>query len=398
MSILDNRLSQIAFSKAPIDGLLALDINFVLSRLAASMLDVFGPLFFFYLAQDKLTGLYYLLFYYVVMRIFVIATAIPMGKLVAKFGYRKSMLVGQMAMAIQLAILANLDSFVFWPVMVSIIFSVLSVNFYFISFHGLFLDDNNDKKVGSQIGFLAVLARVSLIMSPLIAGFITQNFGFNAMFAFAFLLLVVSLVPLFRMQKHERHVSTFQGKKVVDYIFGHKNTSFFMFFWSATDGIQVILFPVFLFLIIGAYSLFGVILAIIGVFNMISVYFSGRMYDKRKSSKIFNLSVIVVCVSSVFMFMSNLLWVVVGANFVKKLIAPLWWMKIRRLELLEGERHDHLVFAVGHEIVWSAGLIFVLVWSGVLLAVSGLNFQTLIIPAVFTTIAASVFAKIKDDK
>jgi len=389
MSVFAKNYSNILLKKSPLNGLLALNINFTISHLAISMLSIFGPVFLYQLADNPVKGIVYVVCYIALQRSIVVLLSIPAGYLVARIGYRLSMFFGLAAMALQLYILSNLSYFELSRIIMALVAGALYTPLYFLCFHALFLDDNKSDKVGQQIGILHILGSASEIISPVIAGIVVQKYGFNSMFSLSVVLMLTSLIPLNNMGKHKRHGSTYSLKNVINYLGTHKNTNPAIIFWALSDTFAVVFWPIYLITSLQNYSLFGVVFSLLGITNIIVAFISGRIYDKKRANVIFSLGTILTCISWIPMFGKQIGGVIAG-GFVKKTIAPLWWMKIRRRELLNGEKHDHLVFAVGHEIIWCLGMVISLVWAGTILILSNMNFQLLVIPALLSTLAASI--------
>ena len=106
-------------------------------------------------------------------------------------------------------------------------------------------------------------------------------------------------------------------------------------------------------------------------------------------------SSIAVSVTWIGRFFSVTILGFIVSDVFNKLFSPLWWMKIRRQELVEGEKVDSLVFGAAHEYVVTAALLTMWLLCYVLMVLSNGNWGLLAIPAVGATILATWLVKDK---
>lgn len=146
-------------------------------------------------------------------------------------------------------------------------------------------------------------------------------------------------------------------------------------------------------MILKSYTEFGIVASVIAVMNSVAVYVCGKLYDRRRAKKIFITSATIVSLSWVGRFLSATPLPAIGFSVVSRIFSPPWWMKIRRRELLVGEKTDSLVFGVFHEYIVTMSVILGWVVGYLILVVTKLQWQWLIIPAVF-----GIFVSVKKMK
>jgi len=376
------------------EGLRALNINYFLIQLALGMVSIFGVLFVFRFGENMLHGLFFVVSYFMLQRIATVVSIPLTANLISRVGYRRMILAGLVFMAIRFGLLALVTINNIWILIPSAFFGGLSFSSYYISFHGLFLDDNDDNKIGEQASTLEILNRISAVFGPFVAGLIIAAYGFPAMFGVVIFLLIVSLIPIMRMPKHKRHKSAYSLPLVVGYINNNPKVTLSTLFWQITTGILVFYWPIYLFLQIRDYKTLGIVVSAIMVFNGLAVLAAGKIYDKKKYKCVFLVSSMVVAFGWIIRLLTALPLTVVG-DFISRVASPVWWMKIRRKELIAGEKVDSLVFGAAHELTVSFGYIIALGLSASLLIVSNANWSLVLI-FVLVCIGVSTYT-IKDE-
>ena len=375
-------------SKKKPSGLLSLEINYLLVRLASAMVSGFGVIYLYNLGVDFRSGLLWILAFYIGQRLVVAGSLNKLAILVQKIGYRKLMLVSVVLMALKLWFL-SISSVANWGYLVgAFVVGGLSLAGYTIVFHGMFLDDNDDEKIGEQMGTITTLGRMAGIIAPFFAGLLIEQFGFSVMFLVAMMLLLVSSVPLWMMPKHKHKKNSYSLKKVKKLIGEHKLFSWSVFLWFISDAIQWSIWPIYMYLILKSYTVFGAIGSLVMILNSVAVYVSGKMYDKRPLEKVFPAFSLAVAISWVMRFLSKDIISVATSDAINRFFSPFWWMKIRRDELGIGEKYDSVVFSVAHEYIVTFSYIFTLILSVGLLYLFE-RFEVLIIITVLSTLLAS---------
>ncbi len=348
----------VRFNRKETDGLTSLKINYLISQFAAGMISIFGVLFVYQLGSDFNQGLTYVLLYFGLQRVVVITIAIPtVAALISRIGYRWAMLIGLLLLIASAFLLAVVAKGVLWPLLPSLVLGGFAIAFYYLAFHAVFLDDNDDARIGEQMGMITMLGRLALIASPIVAGLLVEYFGFSTMFIVASILLLISVIPLMLMKHHKRHLGNYSFSAVIRFIRRRGNITSAMISWSFTEAIQAFFWPIYLFMILKSYLVFGMVGSVVMIANSIIVYFVGKAYDKQVHKKYFVGSSVAVSLTWVARFLSTTPITVVLSDVLNRLFSPFWWMKIRRSELVAGEKTDSLVFGAAHEYMVSIGLI-----------------------------------------
>lgn len=388
MYSLERLLHQWHLRKRKPTGLEALAVNYAVSQIAVGMLGSFGVLYIYSLGKNLFEGMGYVVVFFGLQRLVTMVASPLVAKGICRIGYRWMMFLGLLSLAIKswLMMLSGGD----WRWLVpALILGGVSIAGYYLGYHGIFLDDNDDDKIGEQMGLITMAGRMALIVSPILAGFLVAGFGFETMFGVAGGLLLVSLIPLFLMPHHEHRLDDFKITKVFGMIKQKRGFAPEVFWWNVENGIQTFFWPVFLFLIIGGYERFGIVNGGVMLISSLVVYGSGKIYDKRPLKRGQWLATSLVSLSYVMRFMAGNSLMAVGADGFNRLVSPFWWMRIRRRVLMAGEKVKAMVFGVAWEWAVSVGYIVSLVAGFLLLWLSGGEWKWLIIPAVIGVVWGS---------
>ncbi|MFC1600548.1 MFS transporter [Patescibacteria group bacterium] len=376
-------------------GFVALEINFLISQFVSAMLTCFGAVFIFQLVDDFSRGISYVFLYYFFQRV-VTAFSIPLvTKVTAKVGYRWMMTLGLFFVFMRLLMFSMVNTASLWPLTIALVFGGLSFPSYYLSFHALFLDDNDDEKIGEQFGSLAMLNRIAMVFSPIFAGFLIDSYGFSAMFIVAMVILAFSVIPLFLMPHHKHEVKSKILPEIFRTIKNNGNHSTSIMFWHIQDAIQAVYWPVFAILILGSYSLFGSIASGVMIISSLAIYLSGKMYDKKQHKGLFVFSSYGVGITWIMRFMSKNSLGVIFSDSLNRLSSPFWWMKVRRQSLLIGEKIDNLVFGASWEYLVTVGYLVGFLSGYVLLLASDGEWKLLLIPAILGVIVTGYYNRDK---
>lgn len=376
-------------------GFVALEINFLISQFVSAMLTCFGAVFIFQLTEDFFQGILYVFLYYFFQRV-VTAVSIPLvTKTTAKVGYRWMMTLGLFFVFMRLLMFSLASPATKWPLVVALIFGGVALPSYYLSFHALFLDDNDDEKVGEQIGTLTMLSRIATVFSPLLGGLLIDTYGFSTMFIIAMIILTFSVIPLFLMPPHRHKVKIRILPEIFKTIKDNGNHSTSIIFWHIQDAIQAVYWPIFMILILGSYSLYGSIASGVMVVSGIAIYVSGKLYDRKQHKRLFISSSYGVGVTWIMRFLSKNSLSIVFSDSLNRLASPFWWMKIRRQSLLIGEKIDNLVFGASWEYLVTIGYLVGFLSGYILLLISGGEWKFLLIPALLGVIVTGYYNKDK---
>lgn len=171
-------------------------LNGMMRALVFALVGIFTPIFIF-----KLEGLGWVFGYYILLRIVTLGAAIPASKLIEKIGFRRSIVISVVFLAIMLSslLLAEKNHLWIWG---AAIVAGLNIPFYWIARSSAISQDGVREKIGAQMGWMSSVEQLATMLGPLTAGLIVTYWGFEVLFGLALLILVVSVVPLWQLPHH----------------------------------------------------------------------------------------------------------------------------------------------------------------------------------------------------
>ena len=260
------------FIKKKPSGMMALETNYLLVKLATSMVSGFGVLFIYGLGNSFKSSLLWVGAFFIAQRLVVAGSLHKLALLVQRIGYRKMMMVSVAGMAFKLWLLSLSGPETYGYLTGALLFGGLSLSGYTIVFHGMFLDDNDDEKIGAQMGMITMLGRVAGIISPLFAGLLIERLGFPVMFLVAMVMLLLSSIPLWMMPKHKHKKNSYSLIKVGKMLKKYRLFCWSAFFWYITDAVQWLIWPIYMYLILKSYSVFGAVGSLVMILNISSYH------------------------------------------------------------------------------------------------------------------------------
>jgi len=220
------------------EGLLALSLSHLLRQMAMGMVSMFGVVFVYQLGNEFWQGLSYVVLFFAGQRLVTLVMVGVVGELTAKIGYRWTMLGGLAALALKLLFLIEVSETNLVPLYPAVFFGGVAIAAYWLAYHALFLDDNDDGQVGGQMGILTLIERGAMMVAPLLAGILIEGFGFGVMFAVAMGLIVLAVVPILFMSRHERHGGDYSLGKSLKLLLKRGDFSWSVGWWQVQDGIK----------------------------------------------------------------------------------------------------------------------------------------------------------------
>ncbi len=266
---------------------LALFSNQLVWGFAAGMVGLFLPIFLFEKFNHSVQNV--LIFYIIGFALF--GLLVPIGaKVMSKVGLKRTLIISIPCLIgyyLGLYFFNNLGYLLFLAsaLIAVTLFRIL----YWIPYHVNFAEFMTPRGRGKKIAFLASLSFLAGILAPFIAGFVINEFGFNALFIIAITIVGISICPLFliRPNPEKYSYSYFQTFKE---LLAKKNRRMFLAYGA--DGAETVIaftiWPIFIFGILKEnYIAVGTISAAIVLVTVLLQLIMGRLTDKmRKRSLI----------------------------------------------------------------------------------------------------------------
>lgn len=286
------------------DGIRAFYLNTILLSMVLALVGVFTPVFIYRQGVDlygtSASGLVLVALFYIVVRLVIMATAIPISRIIEKIGFRMSVLVSVFFLAFHLIALYFTDNHHAYWLLPAAIFVGINVPLYWISRMSTISIDSKGDKIGQQVGTLMLLEKASYILGPFAGGLIIEIWGFKTLYLVSFLLLSTSVVPVFMMGHHvHRNGVSLKGLWywVKDRRFFHQAVA--TVGRANDDYAGGIVWPVVVSLMGSGLAVVGSIFSVLGVVSLIMRYVSGVVFDRlhrrggREDEAMFGIAAIV---------------------------------------------------------------------------------------------------------
>ena len=259
-------------------------VSVAFKSFAISLISLFVPVYLFTELNYTLT--HTLLFFIYYSLAFMISSPVS-AKYSARFGVKHSIL-----MSVPLYLLFVLALYflplVKIPLFVPGCLIGFSMSFYWMGLHSVFYKASDHKHRGAEVGKRTSISIFATMLGPLLGGVMIKYVGFQLVFILASILLFSSAFFLFTSK--ERHIKYhFSLKKI--FIRKHwENSVFFVSRGSRVMAVGVI-WPLFIFSILGDYFSLGIIGSVTAGVSAILIWIIGDYSDHTNKRKIIRWSV-----------------------------------------------------------------------------------------------------------
>jgi MFS family permease len=351
-------------------------ISAAIRSFALSLIAIFVPLYLYVERGYSMEQtLYFFIFYSI---IFAVTTPLA-AKFVAKFGTKHSVLL---SVPFYLAFILSLYSLPYYPIPLTVVsgFLGLSLSFYWMGMHLAFYHASDHDHRGEEIGKRMGVSILATAVGPLFGGFLISTSGFGVVFILVAGLLIFSSLILF-LSKENHYKFNFSIRSLVNR--RHWQNSLF-FVSRGTRGIAGgVIWPLFIFSILGNYFSLGVIGTTMAGLSAVLIWMTGKFSDRVDKRKIIRWLVIPEALSWVLRALVVTTTHVFGATIFGAVVYGIWESPIGALEYDKAKRNIAEYF-VTREIFICLGRVLLLTF--VLMADSlsgGLIFHSIISLAAF---------------
>lgn len=266
-------------------SLLPLFVNVTLRNVAITLLALFSPLYL--LQQSQKLGLSLnlaivsVIVYFVVVYFFKLI-ALPLAEnLGPKIGFKSILGLSCLPFMIFLAFL-YLGQENFFLLFLSALFWGIHTGFFWWGYHGTFIKTADQDYFGREVGLVQVLLTASSVIAPILGGFVVYKLGYQFLFilvGFVFLLAILAILPAPKTApRHDARII-----KVWQIFRSHKRMTAAYIGWGGESGLYGIIWPIFLFLILGQILTFGGIFSAAILFASLINLLIGARVDKLGS-------------------------------------------------------------------------------------------------------------------
>ncbi len=270
------------------DELGKLYVSMSLRSFALGIIGVFVPFYLFGLGYDfQAIALFYMVFF-VARTIMDLAAAF----MIARIGPKHTIVISYVTQIITSILFAFLDNSAV-PYLLAALMWGVSNSLFFVAFHVDFSKIKHSLKGGEEYGLITAVEKFGMAMGPLFGGIAATLFEPRYIFVVAFVLLLISIVPLLKTPeptKTKQHIS-FRGMNL-----RMMKTDMIAYTASCLENnLRAVLWPLYLslfalgsgvYLKLGALSSLGLLASVAGSFAV------GKFIDTHKGKSLLNLSAV----------------------------------------------------------------------------------------------------------
>ena len=240
---------------------------------ALSMIGIFLPVYLFFVINLSLPIVMY---FFIVFALAFIPSSFISAKIASRIGFKHVILLSAPFMITFFFLLILLSSSNI-PLFLIAIIGAFSHALYWIGHHADLARFTVRKVRGQEVGLAFFVNAVGTIIGPLVGGLILAFFNFTVLFVTGSLILLISTVPLF-FSKEFYEKANFSMTKVFSR--GSLKDAAAFTAQGIGSGASSILWPLYIFSILGKFFSLGLVGTLSGVVAAFSSILAGKLSDK----------------------------------------------------------------------------------------------------------------------
>lgn len=305
-------------------------------------------------------GMVLLALYFLLMRVVIFLTAIPIGIYTRKIGFSRALLYAYVIRLLSFTAFVYLQQYPLL-IFVAIVLEAIQSNFFWNSFFAILTDQSERSEIGSNLGGMQLMLQIIAAITPAISGIIAFTFGFSAVFMIGIGLLLISIMFVLQMDLHlvKDRVSWrgfsdwFQDQSLSGQhlsIVGRYVNDAALFVW-----------PLYVFLLLGSVEKVGYLYTFSLFLAIVATFFISMYLDQTKNRRPFFLSggflsVLWIARTQVFG-----IWGIAIVDMFERLAANYHWLFYDTVFIRLGKgKHSYSYFVYREMVMSIAAVIF---WS-----------------------------------
>jgi len=346
----------------------------LVSKLAIFFLPIYlyqhgsSDQFWQFLSGNELQkGVLLLVLFYLVHRVTILLTAIKIGRLITRIGYRNSMLVGFILFTIFLSLL-YVESNLGWLLLVAAFVNGLETNFFWNSYNTLISKFTLKRHMGQDLGLLNFFLQLGRVIAPALGGLLVVSFGFQSLFLVGLVGVLICIIFVLQLDlKIERDVISW--KEFFSWI---KEKEFLRLAISQAgryfNDATLVFWPLYIFLILGSIDRVGFLYTLSLFMAMIVSFGVGFYIDNNKNKKPFYVSGGVLSILWILRSQVISFWQIAVIDTIDRLSANFYAVYYDAIAIKRGKGSQALSYFVYRELIVSVvAILFWLVVGGLFL-------------------------------
>jgi len=261
--------------------------------IALSLISLFIPIYFYQIGFS--IGKIIFFFFLIALYFFILILLTP--KIISKFGIKHSILFSTPPVIIYYLGLNYIKNY---PILFFILpfFIALSESLLWVAYDIYFLKFSKKEIRGSQLSLSYIISILTSIIGPFLGALLIIKFGYNLTYIIGAGLAFFSIIPLFLSKEFKRKLN-FNYKDLFKYLLNKKNINLNLSFigYSIENQIEVILWPIFIFIILKGVLEVGSIVSLTTLISIIIVRVMGKLTDIKNKKYLIRIGMILTFIS-----------------------------------------------------------------------------------------------------
>ncbi len=223
-------------------------------------------------------------FYFIIYGLMGAVMGIPLGRLMAKTGYRRTLVLAHLMRMLFFSSLYILGHEPSWMLFIVVaLLDGFNSTIFWSGFWTLMSKESRRNRMGRNLGIVQLILQIVAVTSPAIAGAIASLAGITVLFLFGIIFTLMSLIAVLMMEREEvkyqvslkefrRWLSEKRYERLALALSGKFINDATVFIW-----------PLYVFLLLGSIDKVGYLFTVSLFLAMLVVYFAGMHFDRSKS-------------------------------------------------------------------------------------------------------------------
>ncbi len=366
-----------------------LSFSYMFRQLAGNLSFFYLPLFLFHQAQQLgwwgwelnsiQKGMVLIAAFYFIERVVSAIFCMIQAAFSIKVGHEWSMIMGTLSYMLFLVSFSGAGKSPLF-LLVGSFLAGLQLVFYWPSYNTLIARLSFKKSMGKNLGRFGFISNFTSMIAPAVGGLIILFFGYNYLFYISIVLLLISLMGLFKLDLPQEKDEV----NLKEYFEWMKEKSFIKLTTSQSGryfyDMSITLWPLYVYLLLGDVEKVGYVYSISLFVAMVINLFVGNLLDKkRKSNKPFYFSGGFLSTLSLLRLAVINVWGVVAVDACSRVVGNFHWLFNDSILFRRGkgdQEFSYFVYyafnrAMAAALFWAVLLIFFFVfpvgWTGLFL-------------------------------
>ncbi len=301
-------------------------------------------------------GVLMIAIFFLIVRIVVLVSAIPIGRMLSAYGYQKGLVIG---IAVQLLAFLCLYYSQEQPMFIwgAMVLEAIQLNFFWNSFYVVLSKSMNKHHVGQDLTTMQFLLQLMAAITPAVSGVLAVAFGIESLFLFGIVGTLISLLFAIGLELgHERDsISWYElGQWLREPTYRRLSLSFIGRYFH---DVVIFVWPLYVFLLLGAIDEVGFLYTLSLFLALVVTFFTGFYVAKNTNKKPFMISGGLL--SLLWFVRTGILsvWSIAFVDMLEKLTANFHWLHFDMQYMRRGKGAQALSYYTYREMVMSMGAI-----------------------------------------